>query len=171
MKHPTHELMRLLSGDLHGSPAETVRTHLRHCSICQSEYDRLEALERRLHALPRLVPPRDFVQQVQTRIAHVPPLPARPHWRLPLLALLVGLAITALSLGDVALLVDGVALPAWSDMNGWVAWLDHLSMQLTLTLTIGMCALTVGCLLLIRSITGLIIPPATPGTTKDRIPA
>jgi hypothetical protein len=173
MKHPTNELVRLIGGDLPLSDATPVREHLHRCIVCQAEYDRLEALEAQLHALPRLIPAPDFVAQVQTRIAHAPARLARPRWWVPALAMLIG-ALVLVPSGNDLLAVLGAStasLPVWSDLNGWLFWLQQLGMHVTLALIVGGCVLTVGCLLVIGT-TVRALPALPPGSTiQDRVRA
>ena len=150
MKHPTDQLARLVSGDLHEPRLSDVRAHLRTCPQCQAAYDRLEAVEARLRALPRLGASPDFMQQLQTRIAQVPPVPAHSRLWLPLTAIVVGMLALALSFGDLQQLLNTEALPPWTDLNAWLAWLQQISTTVTVTLAVGMCSLAVGCVLLLR---------------------
>ncbi len=168
MKHSTDQLARLVSGDLHEPRLSDVRAHLRTCAQCQAAYDRLEALEARLRALPRLGASPDFMQQLQTRIAQTPPVPARPHPWAPLAVIVVGMLALARSFGDLQQMLNTAALPPWTDLNAWRVWLEQISAAVTITLAIGMCALAVGCVLLLRSFAAAL-PTGTATDTYDPV--
>jgi len=168
MKHPTDQLARLVSGDLHEPRLSDVRAHLRTCAHCQAAYDRLEAVEARLRAQPRLAASPDFMQQLQTRIAQAPPMPARPRPWAPLAAIFVGVLALALSFGDLQQLANTAMLPPWTDLNGWLVWLEQISATVTITLVVGMCALAVGCVLALRSFAAAV-PPSTASDVYDRV--
>lgn len=166
MKHPSDELARLISGDLREPRASAVRAHVRECAHCQAAYDRLEAVEVRLRALPRLAPPPDFMLHLQARIAQAPPAPVRSRPWAPLGAFFIGVLALALSFGDLQRLFNA-ALPSWTDLNGWWALLQQSSADISVTLAVGMCALAVGCVLLVRSF-AVTLPPPHASNARDR---
>jgi predicted anti-sigma-YlaC factor YlaD len=92
------EMMSLrLDGRLEGSEATSLETHLRTCSTCRAEWDRLQALDSLLAAAPMVPPPLRVRVQVMARLSR------RDQARR---AIIGG---TALALGTVALALLALA--------------------------------------------------------------
>lgn len=167
MNHPTQAITRLISGDLSGPDATALHAHLRQCPTCRAHYDRIEALEVRLRAVPRLPTPPDLVVQVQARIAQTPARSARQPWLVPVLVLLAGMLVTAASFDSLLLVSESTAqLPGWSDINGWLVWFNLFSVQLEASLVVGTCLLAAGSVLVVLRLLAHDWVPASNGIRR-----